>query len=272
MKRRFIILVDFSPYSENLIRYACDWSRQANAELLLVHQTLVVAPGFIEGEDKQKLVRWANEEAMEKLKTLAQELIPSSVKTSFLVSESHLQLTLSGLLAEPYENLIFVGLKGTGLLKKIFLGSVALDVIDHVNNIVVAIPKEIDSFSHQKIFVAAKKEQPLNIVELNRFLSFINKKSASITFFHLARPSEDTKGLEKHLKDLAAVFSDRFNTGIEIYEGRNAFSDIEKVINNKVDEILIVQRGSRLLTDLFFRRFLINRLVYKGQTPLIVLP
>ena len=46
----------------------------------------------------------------------------------------------------------------------------------------------------------------------------------------------------------------------------------EFVINNKIDEMLIVQKGSRLLTDQLFRRFLINELVYEGQTPLIVLP
>ncbi len=272
MKKRLIILVDFSLYSENLIRYACDWSLQAQAELLLVHQTIVVAPGLINSEDKQKIVQWSNEEALQKLKTLAQTLIPPAVPVSFLVSESHLQLTLSKLLAEPYENLIFVGLKGTGLLKKVFLGSVALDVIDHSNNIVVAIPKEIEVYAHPKIFVAVQEKHPLNILELNRFLSFLGKERTSITFFYLAKPLEETKGVAQQLKDLAVLFSDRFNTNFEIYEGRNAFSAIEKVINSKIDELLIVQKGARLLTDLFFRRFLINHLVYKGQTPLIVLP
>lgn len=36
--------------------------------------------------------------------------------------------------------------------------------------------------------------------------------------------------------------------------------------------MLVVQKGSRLLTDQLFRQFLINELVYEGQTPLIVLP
>jgi len=27
MKKRFIILIDFSEYSRNLIKYACDWSK-----------------------------------------------------------------------------------------------------------------------------------------------------------------------------------------------------------------------------------------------------
>jgi hypothetical protein len=57
-----------------------------------------------------------------------------------------------------------------------------------------------------------------------------------------------------------------------IYEGNNPFNDIKKVINNNNGQMLIVQKGSRLLTDHFFRKFLINELVYEGQTPLVVLP
>ena len=133
-------------------------------------------------------------------------------------------------------------------------------------------PKEIDTFSHEKIFVAVTEKHPLNILELNKFLNLIDSKNTSITFFYLAKPNEKTKGIEKHLRELCAMFVDRFNTDFAIYEGNNPFEDIKKVINNKIDELLIVQKGSRLLTEQLFRRFLINELVYEGQTPMIVLP
>jgi nucleotide-binding universal stress UspA family protein len=272
MKKRFIILIDFSEYSGNLLKYACDWSKQVNAELLLVHQTIILAPLFTDYESKISMAEHENDEALQKLKALAKELMPPSVKVSYSVSESNLQLTLAELLAEPYENLIFVGLKGTGLLKKIFLGSVALRVIDDTKNIVVAMPKEIATFSPEKIFVAVTDKHPLNILELNNFLKLINKENTIITFFYLSKPNEKTKEMEKQLRDLSTLFADRFNTGFSIYEGNNSFGDIKKVINNKIDEILIVQKGSRLLTDQLFRKFLINELVYEGQTPLIVLP
>lgn len=272
MKKRFIILIDFSEYSGNLVKYACDWSKQANAELLLVHQSIVLAPALTDNESRHQIAEHTNEEALQKLKVFAKELIPSSIKVTFNVSESNLQLTLPKLLEVPYDNLILTGIKGTGLLKKLFLGSVALQVIDNTKNIVVAMPKEIDTFSHEKIFVAVTEKHPLNILELNKFLNFIDSKNTSITFFYLAKPNEKTKGIEKHLRELCAMFVDRFNTDSAIYEGNNPFEDIKKVINNKIDELLIVQKGSRLLTDQLFRRFLINELVYEGQTPMIVLP
>lgn len=272
MKKRFIILIDFSEYSGNLIRYACDWGKQANAELLLVHQTIVLAPALTDKDSRQQIAQYTNDDALHELKTLAKVLIPPTVQVSFSVSESHLEITLPKLLEEPFDNLIFAGIKGTGLLKKIFLGSVALEVIDSTKNIIVAMPKEITTYSHKNLFVAVTEKYPLNLLALNKFFNFIDNENTSITFFYLAKPNEKTKNIEKYLIDLTVLFAGRFNTNFAIYEGSNPFADIRKVINNQVDEILIVQKGSRLLTDQLFRKFLINELVYEGQTPLIVLP
>lgn len=272
MKKRFIILIDFSEYSSNLIKFACNWNKYVNAELLLVHQNTVLTPVFTDIDNKKSITEESNNQALQKLKVLAKRLIPLTVKVSYFVSECHLELTLLKLLDQPYENLIFVGLKGTGLLKKIFIGSVALEVIDNTKNIVAAIPKGIATFSPEKIFVAVSEKHPLNLLELTGLLDLIDKKKTSIIFFYLSKPNEKTRGTEKLLSDLCELFADRFNTSFTIYEGSSSFDDIKKVINNKVDEILIVQKGSRHLTDRLFRKFLINDLVYEGQTPLIILP
>ncbi|MBW3469032.1 universal stress protein [Arthrospiribacter ruber] len=272
MKNRFIILIDFSEYSGNLIKYACSWSKQVNAELLLVHQSMVLAPALTDNYSRQQIVEHTNGQALQKLKALAKEFIPSTIKVSFEVSESNLQLIIAKLLEEPYDNLIFTGIKGTGFLKKIFLGSIALQVIDNIKNCVVAMPKEVDTFSHDNIYVAVTEKHPLNILEFNKFLKFIGKNDTSITFFYLAKPNEKITGIEKHLKELKEMFSNRYNTSFAIYEGSNPLDDIKKVLNIKFDDILVVQKGSRLITDQLFRRFLINELVYEGQTPLIVLP
>lgn len=272
MKKRFILLIDFSEYSGNLIKYACDWSKRTNAEILLVHQTIILSPGLSDYGSKKSMTEHTNEEAMKNLKGLAKELIPPSIKVTYLVSESNLQLTISELLTEPFKNLIFLGLKGTGLLKKIFIGSVAIQVIENIQNIVVAMPKEITTFSHEAIFVGVTEKHSLNISELNNFLKFFDKGTTNITFFYLSKPNEKTTGIEKQLSNLCELFADRFNTGFAIYGGNDPFNDIKKVINNKTTELLVIQKGSRLLTDRLFRKFLINELVYEGLTPLIVLP
>lgn len=69
MNKRFIVLIDFSEYSSNLIKYACDWSQEANAKILLHHQTHPFLPAFAENEAREYIVQQANDNALEKLKT-----------------------------------------------------------------------------------------------------------------------------------------------------------------------------------------------------------
>lgn len=273
MKKRFILLIDdFSDNTHNLIKYACDWSEQSRAELLLLHQSIVVKPAFADNEDKQQIIQQANDGALLKLKTIAKEFIPSAIKVSFVVSESHLQLTFSKLLVEPFQNLIFIGLQETGLLQQLFFSSIAIQAINNIKNIIVAKPKEISTFSCEKLFVAVTEKHPLNILELNNFLNFIDRGNSCITFFYLAKPNENTVTIEKQLKELSTLFADKATTQTAIYESHDPFENIKKIINNKEEELLIVQKGSRLLMDQLFRRFLINELIHEGQTPLIVLP
>lgn len=272
MNKRFIVLIDFSEYSSNLIKYACDWSQETHAKILLHYQTHAFLPAFAEKEAREYIIRQENDNALAKLEALAKTLIPDSIEVSYYVSEIDFQITLPELLAESFENLVFIGLKGTGILKKLFLGSIALRIIGNTENTVVAMPKGIDSFSHEKIFVAVGEKKLLNLEQLDIFLEFIDHRNTSITFFHLAKPDEDTSKIKEQLQQLSVTYADRFTTNFAVYEANNRVDGIKGVINNKIDEILIVQKGSRILTDQLFRRFLINELVYEGQTPLIILP
>ena len=237
-----------------------------------MHQTHVLSPAIAHNKHKQQISHDANKQALQKLKTLAEDLIPETINVSFSVEETRLQYRLAQLSTTQYDNLIFVGLKEKLIFEKLFIGSMTLQVIDKTEHIVVAMPKDISTFSHERIYVAVTDKHPINIDELNNFLKCIENENTIITFFYLAKPNEKTKQIENQLKELSEAYAHRFNTSYAIYEGTRPFEDIKKVINNTIEELLVVQRGSRLLTDKLFRKFLINDLVYEGQTPLIVLP
>lgn len=272
MKKRFIVLIDFSEYSANLLRYAYHWSLQVDAALMLVHQTDVLAPALADNTSKALMAQQANAHAYEKLKEFGRSLLPQSAETTYYASHESLPHILSQLLLQPYNHLVFVGLKGTRLLKKIFLGSVAIEVIEHTQNTVVAIPADMFEFIPEKIFVAVSHERPVNTLELNNFLKLVKKDIESITFFSMVKRNEKTGQIEETLNQLATLFAGRYNTSVTVYQGSRSFTDIKQVINNRIEELLVVQKGSRLLTDQLFRKFVINELVYHGQTPLVVLP
>lgn len=273
MRKRFIILIDLSERSAGLLRYAGEWAEHAHAELVLVHQPAMIIPALADKAMKEEVLRQARKTADQQLNELRKECLPAQLRVSTVISENNLLLTVKQLLEDrSFDNLIVVGLKGTGLLKQLFIGSVAIQMIERADNTVAAIPKDIIRFSPGKLFVAVSDKHPFNILAFNNFLDFTGSGVETITFFHLAKPNEDTSDVEKHLQDLVKLFSPRIKTTYTLYEGAHSFSNMKEIINAREEETLIVQRGSRLLTDQIFRKFLINELVYEGSTPLIVLP
>lgn len=272
MKKRFIVLIDFSDHSENLIRYAYDLAITNDAELLLLHQLTIAFPALGDPETKKQFAELEKKKAMESLIRLAKEVVPTQKRVWYNVVENDLPYELSFLLKENYENLVFVGIKKVTTLKKLFFSNLALQLIDAVEIVIVAVPNGLTRFSHEKIFVAISEQYPLNRVELSKFLSLFDKENTQLIFFYLSNPGEETKGIEKILKQEADYFSEDFQTLYKIYQGEKPLDDIKKVINNQIEEILVVQKGSRLLTDQLFRKFVINELVNDGQTPMVVLP
>lgn len=210
-------------------------------------------PSFADNLRRKSITEHACEEAENKLKQLAAASLPSTNMINYYISENHLKNILAGFDNDKFQNIVFVGTRKEGFLTKLLSDSMAIQVIENTLNIVVAMPKEINSFSHKKIYVAVSDKHPLNILELNNFLELLDKSKTQITFFYLAKPGEETNEIEKTFKDLTKLYVDRYLTGYAVYEGKSAMTDIKNVITNKTDEILIVQKGSRFLTDQIFR-------------------
>jgi predicted DNA-binding ArsR family transcriptional regulator len=271
MKKRFIILVDFSNLSSNLIKYASQWGRKVEPEIILVHQTHILLPSLVDYETKKNAIQETNHEARQKLKKLANDLITNELQVKYYVSHEHLKTIFLHLFSDPFENLIFVGLKGTGFFKRLLMGSVALHVIENSNNSIIAIPETISSFEHQKLYVAISENYDFNLAEFNSFLNFMDKDAIHITFFHLTQFNEVNVNMNEKLVGLTNLYSSKYKSDYQVFESKNVVDDIKKMIENNQNEILIIQKGSRLFTDQLFRRFLINELVYDGKTPMVLL-
>lgn len=272
-KSRLIVLVDFSPSCACFLRFAYDWSKSIGAQVLLVHSAPALVPAMTDEDAKQEIERVTTDDALVKLKALVETALPEDAPVSFHVSHEKVLKVLRELLQEPLDNLIFLGLKGTGMLKKIFIGSTAVDVVDNIDNPVVLLPKSEKQYSCESLLVAVQRENPLNVVAFNNVLKFAGHELERITFISLVDESlEEFEQTEKYLNELAEHYSERVTTCYEIYKSDAIFEDLKAIVAKKELQFLVVQRGSRMLTDQLFRPFLINELAYEGETPLIVIP
>ncbi len=270
--KRLIVLIDFSEYSTTLLRYARSWCQKTEARLLMAHQTTVMAPGMLAKEDKEKLTIAANDESVRKMRLLADHALGSEEGIDYYASEKNMESILDELLAESFSQLVLVGLKGTGILKKLFIGSIAVKVIESIDEVAVAIPKNIEQFAPEKVYVAISEKNPLNEVKLRQFLEFSKAAIREVVFISLAGANDDIIEIRSYLQDLSVRYSDLAEVGYDVYQGENVYANLKNIINNKINELLVVQKGSQLYSNQLFRKFLINELVYEGDTPLVVLP
>ena len=158
MKNRLVVLIDFSPHTRELINFVYDWSQRIDAEIVMVHSTIVVYPTMSPTETKNELIQIANEDALNKLHMHTESIVPGDTPIHYFVSAEPLLHMVHKLLAEPYNNLLFLGLKETDLLKKVVIGSQAIKIIDNVDNLIVAMPKNAECCSREVIHVAVRKQ------------------------------------------------------------------------------------------------------------------
>lgn len=272
MEKRFIVLIDFSSYSGDLLKYAYDWSKKAGGTLVVAHNTTVVAPALADTATRTMLAQATNEEALAKLRRFAEEVLPAGTNIRYIASDQPVGSMISSLQNEPFDNLVFMGVKGTGRLKQIFLGSFVIEVIEQANAIVVAMPRNVTEFVSDKIYVAVGSANQLNTGGLDTLLSLAGGRIRELAFFSIVESKFDLREMEEYLSGLARVYSARVGTDYKVYHGKRAYANIRSIINDKTNELLVIQRGSKPLTHQPLRKFIINELVYAGETPLIVLP
>ncbi len=269
--QRLLVLVDFSEFSANLLRYAADWHQQTGAEVVLIHQTSATVPFLADAADRDVVIEHARQEALSALQALAQAAIPEMAVQYAIVRES-LPTALARWLQQPGEYLILLGLKGTGPLRKFFIGSTAIEVIEQVAHTVVALPKNLRTFHVRQLHVAVSLQYPLNILTLYRLLAFVPPELRALHFFSVVRPGEDARAVDRYLQGLQELFAPHATVSTEKFYDADVAPRIKQLVGTTADSLLVVQKGSRLLTDHFFRRLLINDLVYEGETPMVILP
>jgi nucleotide-binding universal stress UspA family protein len=272
MKTRFIVLIDFSSYSKSELQLAKHWADSMAADLLLLHEPIIMAPALTDGSTRDEISKYETDKALNKLKGFAIQHLPDTRRISYHVADESLIFSLQRLLGEYYYHVVFVGLKGTGFLKRIFIGSMAIRVIDETNNAVVAVPRHSFNMSPDTLYVGIHYKYKLNTAEFDKVLHLFGGKIKHIRFMSVVTQKDSMKQTIAYLEELREQYRGERDVYVEIFKGEDAFYTLKQYMNVHADGMLVVQKGSRSFTSQVFRRFLINELVYDASVPLIVLP
>jgi len=273
MKTRLIVLIDFS--TENLFEFAGLWSEILKADLLLVHQVPGLIPSLADGQSRALIIEQKKKDGLSKLKALANDHFPQLQGVKFHVSEQPLQTTLLSVTSQTnsFYNLILVGLKKRGFLQQLIFGSTTSRLIDEINLPFIAVPANGEAFIPDKLIMAVSYHYPLNLNAYEAFIHAIEDTIQISEVISVVTPNDNERDSERYLKSLTAEMQKRVPTTYKLFIGEEPFKEIKSyALYGQQNSLLVVQKGSRTLSDQFFRKFLINDLVHDGSMPLVVIP
>jgi nucleotide-binding universal stress UspA family protein len=272
MKTRLFVLLDFSSYTKTLVKLAAAWALKADADVILIHQIPGFAPAFADSKSRRMLIEREIDDARSEAAALEKEYFPFTVATTIEVTDKQLIPFIKSKLSDKYNDLILMGLKGTGVLKQLFIGSHVTGVIDSCNVPVLATPSQYSARLPSRLIVALSYRYPINEAALNKILESYKGGIEHMDFITVIK-SEDVNALAlDYLDILAKKFAPACSTRFNFFSGDNALEDIKEFVGKDSGALLVVQKGARTLKDKIFRKFVINELVYDGSIPLLVLP
>ncbi|QED37350.1 universal stress protein [Antarcticibacterium arcticum] len=272
MKKRVIALIDFSSYSENLMRLADSLAETMEAGILLIHQVPGIVPALADNNSRREIIEVEKSDALEQLKSVSKTIIPAKHSVNFLVTERPLGVLLPEIGSGDSDDLILVGLKGTGILKKIFMGSTASKIIDDIDITTIAVPVKMEGFKIKKLVIAVNPKFPLNIPALTHLLHTFKSSIKQVEFISIITPDDNEITSLTYLKELTEHYRDDAPCSFRMFAGEDVFKEIKTFMDKEEKPFLVVQKGSRTINDQVFRKFLINDLVYHGNIPMIILP
>jgi len=268
-KNRIIALIDFSDYAQAVIGFASAFSKIIDARVLYVHKVAGYMPALTDLESKSELLEAEYAEAREKLRELTEGL--HVAERELVVSDQSLVNILHELRSEHFTDWVFAGVKGTGQLKKLFIGSNTVRIIDESKWVTVVLPVSGQLTIPDKLVVSVSEKFPVSKKHVRAILSSMGKQLSGIELITVVNEGESEDRAKEYLEKMKRDYP-AHDVSTRVFKGDNVFSEISSYMKTQPNSFLVVQPGGRLMSDMLFRKFTVNELVYNGSIPLIALP
>lgn len=270
MKRRFIVLIDFSYHSQWLLSFVYNWSKQVNAEVLLMHHVIDPTPGIVDREMISHYKQLNSEKALQKLKSFAEDTLGNAGEIQFVVNTFHLTAAISKTNEAGTTDYLFVGLNSKSFFEQLFFGNTALKLSKELDNIIIAFPTNTCDIRMDELYAAIREGYSLNEPALNDIIAIKGDMIRRINFFSVLKPKENGTESEEYLRTLCTAYGNKINSTSIVLRDEEPIAAIKNfMLDNK--GVLLIQKGSRSFLDIF-RSFFTTEIVNLASIPVIILP
>ncbi len=270
MKKRFIVLIDFSDHSKRLLHFAYDWVKQTDIHLLLVNHVSHPTPAMGDTDVIAELKDASRQQALKALRHFAQTTVGDDTLLQYAVHTSGLISIIEKLQMPDTLDFVLVGLNDKTLFDQLLFGSTAAELSKQLNSIILAFPTQEDTINMSDIYIGVNDRFPLNKPALEQIIRIKQDAIRNFHFFSIVKDETEAAEAEKNLHALQEQYEPYISTSYEILLSEEPTEAIkEYMLKNK--GVLAIQKGSRSLMDLF-RPFLTTEMIYMARVPLILLP
>lgn len=267
-RTRITALVDASPYADDVLRMAQDLSRWTGSPWQVLSQAEVLMPGLLDNAAKAS----AKADALARVHTQLAEAVRD------MDPPPHMQVVDSDVLdaaleTTPAPGFFVAGLKGSGILRRIFIGSTVVKLIERSPVPVFAVPRGERLQAPLHLYVGVAPGAPFEGAPLRELVARFGANVGLVTLFSVVAEGEkETQAAHDHLRQVETDLALQVPTMVQLLPGAVGLAGLKEHAATDPHALLVLRRGGRELTDQLFRRYFINELVYDARVPLVVLP
>ena len=289
LPRIVLVPIDFSEYTLQAVRLAFSSANNLNASIVLLHS--YYSPFYVGGypigdaivyddrsnESYKSLIQRNEDEMNALMNVLRMEIangtlpdIPIIAKYREGVPEE--QILLYAKKHKPL--MIIMGTQGNNATSHDLLGSVTAEVIDRSSVPVFAFPEHtpFDRFEGIRNIGFITRFDQRDLVAFDVMMKLLNPFNYKVYFIHLSSDSNpwdeiQLAGIKEYLKRQYP----NLESSYVLLEGEQLIEHLNRFIEERKIDVISVASGKRNVFARLFNPSLAHRMVFHGDTPLLVL-
>jgi nucleotide-binding universal stress UspA family protein len=166
---RVLIPIDFSPTSTAGLDCAIAWARRFRASLTLLH---VLDPRTVDGD-----------QANLKLSAMVAPEDQRDLNVKMVVTQGAAQENILSSIREQHADLVVMGIHGRSLLDRLFIGSVTVGVLRHIDVPILTVSHSTRPLQFERILFATDLSEG-SLSELRSVLDIAQAGTSTVTLLH----------------------------------------------------------------------------------------
>lgn len=266
---------DYSDAANNALTYAVNFAKKSGAKLILFHsyhlpvvvsegqQVPVITYDELENENKKRIAVY-KEELIKKYGVVNIETL---VTPGFAVDE------ISEIAKAKKADLIVMGMKGSGKIEEVLIGSNTTGVVQKTNIPVFIVPEHAGYNEIKNIILACDYNKDVSddkvVNKLKQFVSFFGAK---LLVLNVVQPKADTSyekavegvKMENNLKDISHT--------LHFPENKNIEEGIQQFIDSHNGDLLIMLPRKHNIIERIFNKSHTKKMAFHSHVPMLAIP